>query len=99
MGSVLLNNIEVLAALTIFQSYQPGTPLIFGSASGILDMRTGLFAVGSPEEGLQNAACAEMARYYGLPCLVSGLASDAKEPGLQAALEKIITGIMPWLSG
>lgn len=99
LGSVLLNNIEVLAALTIFQSYQPGTPLIYGSSSGILDMRTGLFAVGSPEEGLQNAACAEMARYYGLPSFASGLASDAKEPGIQAALEKVASGIVPWLSG
>ena len=99
LGSVLLNNIEVLAALTIFQSYQPGTPLIYGSSSGILDMRTGLFAVGSPEEGLQNAACAEMACYYGLPSFASGLASDAKEPGLQAALEKATSGITPWLSG
>lgn len=99
LGSVLLNNIEVLAALTIFQSYRPGTPLIYGSSSGILDMRTGLFAVGSPEEGLQNAACAEMARYYGLPSFASGLASDAKEPGIQAALEKAASGITPWLSG
>lgn len=99
LGSVLLNNIEVLAALTIFQSYQPGTPLIYGSSSGILDMRTGLFAVGSPEEGLQNAACAEMARFYGLPSFASGLASDAKEPGIQAALEKVASGITPWLSG
>ena len=99
LGSVLLNNIEVLAALTIFQSHEPGTPIIYGSSSGILDMRTGLFAVGSPEEGLQNAACAEMAHYYGLPSFASGLASDAKEPGMQAALEKIVSGITPWLSG
>ncbi len=99
LGSVLLNNIEVLAALAIFQSYRPGTPLIYGSSSGILDMRTGLFAVGSPEEGLQNAACAEMARFYGLPSFASGLASDAKEPGIQATLEKVVSGIIPWLGG
>ncbi len=99
LSTVLLNNVEVLGALTIFQVFSPGAPIIYGSSSSILDMKTGLFAVGAPEEGLLNAACAEMARYYGLPAFASGLASDAKEPGIQAALEKMASGITPWLAG
>lgn len=93
LGTVLLNNVEVMAALTMFQLNKPGTPVIYGSSAGILDMRTGLFAVGSPEGGLQNAACREMAKFYDLPCLATGMASDAKKPGIQATLEKIATGL------
>jgi trimethylamine---corrinoid protein Co-methyltransferase len=99
LSTVLLNNVEVLGAVTIFQTFRPGVPLIYGSSSSILDMKSGLFAVGAPEEGLLNGACAEMAKYYKMPSLVSGLSSDAKEPGFQAALEKLATGLMPWLAG
>ncbi len=99
LSTVLLNNIEVLGAVTIFQTFRPGVPLIYGSSASILDMKSGLFAVGAPEEGLLNGACAEMAKYYKIPCLVSGLSSDAKEPGFQAALEKLATGLVPWLAG
>lgn len=99
LSTVLLNNVEVLGAVTIFQTFRPGVPLMYGSSSSILDMKTGLFAVGAPEEGLLNGACAEMAKYYKMPCLVSGLGSDAKEPGFQAALEKLATGLVPWLTG
>jgi trimethylamine---corrinoid protein Co-methyltransferase len=99
LSTVLLNNVEVLGAVTIFQTFRPGVPLIYGSSSSILDMRSGLFAVGAPEEGLLNGACAEMAKYYKMPSLVSGLSSDAKEPGFQAALEKMATGLVPWLAG
>lgn len=99
LSTVLLNNVEVLGALTIFQIFRPGVPLMYGSSSSILDMKSGLFAVGAPEEGLLNGACAEMAKYYKIPSLVSGLGSDAKEPGFQAALEKLATGLVPWLVG
>jgi trimethylamine--corrinoid protein Co-methyltransferase len=99
LGAVLMNNVEVLGALTIFQQVVPGAPVIFGSSASILDMRTGLFAVGAPEEGLINGACAEMARHYGIPSFASGLASDAKEPGFQAALEKACNSITPVLCG
>lgn len=99
LSAALLNNIEVIAALTIFELYKPGTPIMYGSASSILDMKTGLFAVGAPEEGLINAAGAEMARYYRVPSFVCGFGSDAKEPGIQAALEKMACGITPLLAG
>ena len=99
LSTVLMNNIEVLGALVVFQAFKQGTPVIYGSSSSILDMKTGTFAVGAPEEGLLNAGCTEMAHYYGLPSLTSGLASDAKEPGIQAALDKLISGITPWLAG
>jgi len=87
-GTVIQNNAEVLAGLTIYQLNHPGTPIIYGSAAGILDMKSTLFCTGSPEGALQNAACAEMAKYYGLPSLTSTNATEAKAPDIHAGREK-----------
>jgi len=87
-STVVQNNAEVLAGIAIFQLYKPGTPVIYGSAGGVLDMTTTAFCVGSPEGALQNGACAEMAKYYGIPSLISTCATEAKEPDIQCGREK-----------
>ncbi|MEW6080209.1 MAG: trimethylamine methyltransferase family protein [Bacillota bacterium] len=99
MGTVIVNNVEVLSSLTLLQSCTPGTPVVYGAAGSVMDMRRGTFAAGAPEEGLINAACAEMAGYYGLPSITTGLVTDAVEPGVQASLEKVTNGIIPMLAG
>ena len=94
LGTIIMNNAEVLAGLTIFQLYRSGTPIIYGSAPGTLDMSTTLFCVGSPESGLQNAACSEMGKWYGLPTLTCTNTTEAKEPDIQCGREKS-TGVIP----
>ena len=91
LGTVIQNNVEVLAGITIFQLNKPGAPVIYGSAPGILDMATTLFCLGSPEGSLQNAASGEMAKYYGLPSLLSCTCTDSKLPDLQSGREKAMT--------
>jgi len=90
-GTVIQNNAEVLAGLTILQLNKAGVPVIYGSAEGILDMKTTLFCVGSPEGSLQNAASCEMAKYYSLPSLSSCNCTEAKEPDIQCGREKFST--------
>ena len=90
-GTVIQNNAEVLAGLTIFQLNKPGTPVIYGAAPGILDMTTTLFCTASPEGALQNAASCEMAKMYGLPSLISTNCSESKEPDVQCGREKAAT--------
>ena len=87
-GTVIQNNAEVLAGLTIFQLNKPGVPIIYGAAPGILDMATTLFCTASPEGALQNAAAGEMAKRYCLPSLISTNCSDSKQPDIQAGREK-----------
>jgi trimethylamine:corrinoid methyltransferase-like protein len=48
---------------------------------------------------LQTGAMGEMARYYGLPNEQGGCLSDAKEPGAQAVMEKMLTTLPLVLSG
>ena len=64
-------NAEVLSALVLFQTVHPGWPVIYGVASGMADPITGEY-VKSGEAALVSLGGTEMARYYGLPCAVTG---------------------------
>jgi trimethylamine--corrinoid protein Co-methyltransferase len=98
-SNITMGNAEALSSLVIFQMARPGTPLIFGDASGSADFASGGFLEGSPEMVLQTAARAEMARFYGLPTTQQGCTTDAKEPGPQAVLEKLLTTLPLVLGG
>ena len=98
LATVIQNNAEVLAGLTVFQLGRPGMPIIYGAAPGILDMVSTLFCTGSAEGALQNAACCEMAKHYKLPCLISSNCSEAKEPDIQAGREKAASATTAYLS-
>ena len=98
-SNIALGNAEALSSLVIFQMAHPGTPLVFGDAAGSTDFATGNFLEGSPEMVLQTAARAEMAQFYGLPTTQQGCTCDAKEPGPQAVLEKLLTTMPLVLNG
>ncbi|MCK4978626.1 MAG: trimethylamine methyltransferase family protein [Anaerolineales bacterium] len=75
------------------QILYPGTPLLYGSVSAVLDMRTGLLPLGAPERGLINSGAAMMARFYGIPSMCGGLSSDAKQLDAQVGAEKVWTAV------
>ena len=90
-GELLVINAEVLAGITIVQTLYPGTPVMYGSVASVLDMKTAVLALGAPERGLLNTLCAELAQRYGIPSVMGGLSSDAKEFDEQAGFEKAVT--------
>jgi trimethylamine---corrinoid protein Co-methyltransferase len=98
-SNVAMANAEALSAIVLFQLTNPGTPLIFGTAQGIIHRKTGLFLEGAPETVLQGVAMTEMGKRYGLPTTIAGCLTDAKEPGMQAVLEKVITTLPLSLAG
>jgi len=98
-SNIALGNAEALSALVLFQMAKPGTPIIFGDASGSIDFRTGNFLEGTPEMVLQTGARGEMARFYGLPNEQAGCLTDAWEHGVQAILEKMLTTLPLVLDG
>jgi trimethylamine--corrinoid protein Co-methyltransferase len=98
-SNIAMGNAEALSSLVIFQMAHPGTPLIFGDASGSTDFASGGFLEGSTEMVLMAAARGEMARFYGLPNTQQGCQTDSKEPGSQAVLEKLLTTLPLVLSG
>jgi trimethylamine--corrinoid protein Co-methyltransferase len=64
-----------------------------------MDMKTGVFLSGSTEGALINAAGCQMARRYGLPCQVGGIAASGSVPGYEIGYQKAISGLIPVLAG
>ncbi len=71
-GTLVSHNAEVLAGLTLAQLTRRGTPVIYGSSTTALDLKTASAVVGSPELALISSSVAAMARYYLLPSWVAG---------------------------
>jgi trimethylamine--corrinoid protein Co-methyltransferase len=71
-GTLVTHNAEVLSGLTLAQLVNPGAPVIYGSSTTAMNLRTATATVGSPELGLINAAVAALARWYLLPSWVAG---------------------------
>lgn len=98
-GSLVVNNAEVLAGLTLAQLAAPGCAVFYGTGGAVFDMRTMTWAGGSPERGLISAASGELAHHYGMPILCGGIVTSAKLPGPQACYEKVISGLTQIFSG
>jgi len=90
-GALALQNAEVLAGIALAQSINPGTPVVYGSASSITDMITGSLAIGTPECALFTSASAQMARFYGVPSRGGGGLTDSNIADAQAGYESMMT--------
>jgi trimethylamine--corrinoid protein Co-methyltransferase len=99
MSNIAVANAEALSAIVIYQLAHPGRPLIYSSATGSLDFRSGGYLAGTAEMGLQSAALTAMGRFYGLPSGAAGCTSDAKMAGPEAVIEKLITTLPPVMAG
>jgi len=90
-GIVAQINAEILAGVTLTQLVSPGAPVLYGS----VPVRTRLDNLndmyGAPEFNHYNQDCAQMARYYHLPCYSTAGVGDTTAPGIQATVEKMLT--------
>ncbi len=90
-GMVALINAELLAGVTLNQCVAPGAPILYGA----VPVRTRLDNLndmyGAPEFVHYNLDCAQMARFYGLPCYSTAGVGDTSLPGIQATVEKMLT--------
>lgn len=92
-SNIAIANAESLSSVVIYQLTTPGTPLIYGSALGRIDLKSGAFLEGAVETELMMAGMVQMGKFYGLPTMAAGCLSDANKPGMQAAMEKVMTTI------
>ncbi len=90
-GMVAQINAEVLAGVALNQLVAPGAPVLYGA----VPVRTRLDNLndmyGAPEVVHYTLDCAQMARFYGLPCYSTAAVADAGTPGIQANTEKLLT--------
>jgi len=97
-GSLVVNNAEVLGNVVLSEFAAPSAPLIYAGSPGSMDVKTGAY-VEAPENALLNAALTQLARYYDLPCEISGGSSSSKLPDAQAAYDGAIGFLTTILTG
>jgi trimethylamine--corrinoid protein Co-methyltransferase len=99
IGSVVQHAAECLSGITIHQLAKPGSPIVWGGAPAIFDMRKGTTPMGAIETAMIDASYAQVGKFLGLPTHTYLCASDAKVIDAQAGLESGISAIIGALAG
>ncbi len=90
-GLLAQQNAELLSGIVLTQLVNPGLPVIYGSTSTNIDMKTGGLAIGSPELSLCIAAHGQLARKYGLASRGGGALTDSSTLDAQAGYESMFS--------
>jgi trimethylamine--corrinoid protein Co-methyltransferase len=86
-GNLVVQNAEALSGVVLLQLAYPGSPCFFAGAPSVIDLKTGGYTGGSPEDYLLAAASTQLAHFYGAPMAMGTMATGAKEPDWQAAID------------
>lgn len=98
-GTVMQENAEILAGVTIAQILRPGIPVEYGGVCHIADMRSADISFGSPEQALMAAALAQIGASYGFAVHVNTGLTDALVPDAQSGIEKAATMAISAMAG
>ncbi|MBN1224840.1 MAG: trimethylamine methyltransferase family protein [Candidatus Aminicenantes bacterium] len=93
-GSLVVGNAEVLSGLALIQLAYPGSPVFYAAAQTTMDLRTGAYTGGGPEDFLFGAASNILADHYNIPLSMGSYATGAKEPNWQAGIENSLSAFM-----
>ena len=85
-GALTLQHAEALAGIALSQIVRPGAPVVYGSFSSNVDMKSGAPAFGTPEHVKATLGAGQLARLTGLPWR-SGGGSASNVSDAQAAHE------------
>lgn len=66
-GALVLSHAEALAAIALTQLANPGAPVMYGSFTSNVDMKSGAPAFGTPEQVKASLGTGQLARFIGLP--------------------------------
>ncbi len=66
-GALVLQHAEALAGITLAQCTSPGAPVVYGSFTSNVDMKSGSPAFGTPEFVQAAFGAGQLARHIGLP--------------------------------
>lgn len=89
-SALALGNAEILAGVVLSQLARPGAPVVYGSTSCPLEMKSGVAALGKPETLLYAQATAGLARFYQIPSRLGGALTDAHLVDAQAGFESAL---------
>jgi len=99
LGSVTQHAAESISGITIHQLAKAGSPIVWGGAPAIFDMRKGTTPMGAIETAMIDASYAQVGKSLGLPTHTYLCASDSKIVDAQAGMESGITAMIGALAG
>ena len=81
------------------QAVVPGAPVFVCFIPSVMDLKSGDFTGGAPEDTIMAAAVGDVGRFYGLPTQCGVNSSGAKEPSWQSALDDTTTTFLSLAAG
>ncbi len=99
LGAITQHAAECLSGITIHQLAKPGSPIVWGGAPAIFDMRKGTTPMGAVETAMIDAAYAQVGKSLDLPTHCYLGASDSKVIDAQAGLESGVSAVIGALAG
>lgn len=97
-GNLVVTTVDSLSALVLMQIAYPGAPVFFAAAPTAIDLHTGGYTGGGPEDHLLAIAFNQICEFYNIPLSMGSYATGAKEPNWQAGVDNSFAGLMPVLS-
>jgi trimethylamine---corrinoid protein Co-methyltransferase len=98
-GSLVVGNAEVITAMALMQLAYPGSPVYYAAAQTAMDLRTGAYTGGGPEDFLFGAVTNQLSDFYNVPLSMGAYATGAKRPDWQAGLENGLSAFMASVVG
>lgn len=89
-GALVLQHAEALAGILLSQLVRPGAPVVYGSFTSNVDMKSGSPAFGTPEFVQAAFGAGQLARHIGLPWRGSA-ATAANAPDEQSVYEYLMS--------
>jgi trimethylamine--corrinoid protein Co-methyltransferase len=89
-GALVLQHAEALAGITLAQCVRPGAPVVYGSFTSNVDMKSGSPAFGTPEFVQAAFGAGQLARHIGLPWRGSA-ATASNAPDEQSVYEFLMS--------
>ena len=86
-GTLVQSNAEVLSGVVISQLVREGSPVVYGAAPMVLDMKRATPCLGAVEAMMVACATAEIGKHYGMPTHAYLGVSDSKVVDAQSGLE------------
>ncbi len=98
-GTLVQINAEAISGILMNQVIKEGAPVFYSIVPTTADMRTMGFLFGAVENGIMNAACAQLASYYNLPMYSTGGVTESKVFDVQNGYEKCANNLLPAMAG
>jgi trimethylamine---corrinoid protein Co-methyltransferase len=99
LGAVTQHAAECLSGITIHQLAHAGSPIVWGGAPAIFEMRKGGTPYGAIETAMIDSSYAQVGKSLGLPTHTYLGATDAKVLDMQAGIESLMGFLVGALSG